>query len=228
MRHLKWIAVSAALVACTLVNAPIAHAQSRLEITPFVGYYIASDLYSSYGGSVAPTSVGLENDFMWGGKLTASNERGGIEFAYTRTGSDVKLDRPLSGQPRASVGRLDIDSYDINFIGYQRTANPRMFPFGSIGFGWSQTHPTIDSDFIDAASAQPDGKTLFNFNFAIGMKYEMSPKLSTRIEGRWRVTDTNITTDSGVWCDPYGYCYGYASSWYNSGELIFGLSYALR
>ena len=81
---------------------------------------------------------------------------------------------------------------------------------------------------IDALSAQPEGKTLFKFNFAIGMKYEMSPKLSTRLDGRWRVTDTNITTDSGVWCDPYGYCYGYASSWYNSGELIAGLSYSFR
>ena len=228
MRHLKWTALFAAMAACALVNAPAARAQSRLEITPFVGYYIASDLYSSYGGATAPTSVGLENDFMWGGRLTASNERGGIEFAYTRSGSDVKLDRALSGQPRTDVGRLDIDSYDINFIGYQRTSNPRLFPFGSIGFGWSVTHPTLDADFIDAASAQPEGKTLFNFNFAVGMKYEMSPKLSTRIEGRWRVTDTNITTDSGVWCDPYGYCYGYASSWYNSGELIVGLSYALR
>jgi len=228
MRHLKWTALSAALAACALVNVPAADAQSRVEITPFVGYYIASDLYSSYGGSVAPTSVGLDNSVMYGGRLTASNERGGIEFAYTRSGSDVNLDRTLSGQPRSKVGRLDIDSYDLNFIGYQRTSNPRMFPFGSIGFGWSQTHPEIDSEFLDVASAQPEGKTLFNFNFAIGLKYEMSPKLSTRIEGRWRVTDTNITTDSGVWCDPYGYCYGYASSWYNSGELIFGLSYAIR
>ena len=230
MRHLKWTALFAALAACALVNAPAADAQSRVEITPFVGYYIASDLYSSYGGTVAPTSVGLETSIMWGGRLTFSNERGGLEFAYTRAGSDINLDRVLSGQPgNTNVGRIDIDSYDLNFIGYQRTANPRLFPFGSIGFGWSVTHPTVNAEFLDTSiSAQPEGKTLFNFNFAIGMKYEMSPKLSTRIEGRWRVTDTNITTDSGVWCDPYGYCYGYASSWYNSGELIFGLSYAIR
>ena len=228
MRHLKSLPAVLAVGACVLVGASTARAQAKVEITPFVGYYIAADLYSSYATGAA-TSVGLENSFMWGGRLTFSNERGGLEFAYTRAGSDVSLDQVLSGQPRSNLGRVDIDSYDLNFIGYQRTANPRLFPFGSIGFGWSVTHPTIDADFIDAGGPQEiEGKTLFNFNFAIGMKYEMSPKLSTRIEGRWRVTDTNITTDSGVWCDPYGYCYGYASSWYNSGELIFGLSYALR
>jgi hypothetical protein len=46
----------------------------------------------------------------------------------------------------------------------------------------------------------------------------MSERLSTRIEGRWRVTDTHLTTDAGYWCDPYGYCYSYATDWYNSGS----------
>lgn len=221
--------VIAAVAVCATIGT--AHAQgAKIEITPFVGYYVGSDIYTSYQSGAGNTAgVELTNSALYGGRLTIGSERGAIEFAYTREGSDVKLQRALTAGQATDLGRLDIDSYDINFIGYQRVANPRMYPFGSIGFGWSRTNPQINASAIDAgAPSEIEGKTLFNFNFAIGMKYEMSPKLSTRIEGRWRVTDTNITTDSGVWCDPYGYCYGYASSWYNSGELIVGLSYALR
>jgi opacity protein-like surface antigen len=87
----------------------------------------------------------------------------------------------------------------------------------------------VDANVIDAAEpTEIEGKTLFNFNFAVGVKYELSPKLATRFEARWRVTDTAITTESGVWCDPWGYCYSYASDWYNSGEFIGGLSYSFR
>jgi len=231
MRHTKsTLAVTLAAALCAFVFVPAANAQnSRVEITPFAGYYVASDLYTSYATAGGSSShVELTNSALYGGRLTFGNDRGAVEFAYTRSGSDVKLQKALAPQPRTKIGKIDIDSFDLNFIGYQRVSNPRMYPFGSIGFGWSRTHPTLDADFVDAASAQPEGKTLFNFNFAVGMRYEMSPKLSARIEGRWRVTDTSITTDAGVWCDPWGYCYSYASSWYNSGEFIGGLSYSLR
>jgi hypothetical protein len=56
----------------------------------------------------------------------------------------------------------------------------------------------------------------------------MGDRAHLRIEGRWRVTSTNVTTSSGLWCDPYGFCYSYASNWYNSGELIGGLGIKLR
>ena len=51
---------------------------------------------------------------------------------------------------------------------------------------------------------------------------------SARFEGRWRVTDTNLETSSGLWCDPYGYCYSYSSNWYDAGELEAGLSYTIK
>ena len=223
------LVVRALAVAATLASVSTAHAQAKLELTPFAGYYIASDLYTSYSTDVAGTSdVELTNSFMWGGRLTASSLRGAIEFAYTRTGSDIKLESTLGTQPRTEIGRINIDNYDINFLGYQSTGNPRVMPFGLIGFGWAVTHPEPDPDFLLIASGEAEGNTLFNFNFGLGVKVEMNEKLSTRIEGRWRVTDTNITTSSGVWCDGWGYCYSYASDWYNSGELTAGLSYAFR
>ena len=217
-------------VAAALVSAAIANAQpAKVEITPFAGYYIASDIYNSYpvNGS-GSSNVELTNSFMWGGRLTFSNPRAGVEFAYTRTGSDAKLHQPLAGQPNDNVGHLDIDNYDINFLGYQYSGNPRVTPFGLIGFGWAKTHPDINGNFLFAGAPQPKSNTLFNFNFGLGTKIAMNEKVALRLEGRWRITDTAITTSSGYWCDPWGYCYSYASDWYNSGELIGGITYALR
>jgi Outer membrane protein beta-barrel domain len=204
--------------------------QSRLEITPFVGYNIASDLYNSFSATNPGSStVELTNGVIWRGRLTASSPHGGIEFAYSRTSSDVKIKNLLQGQNRDHIGKIDVDMYDLNFLAYQPGMNPRVTPFGEIGFGWSTTHPKIDSDLLAASGSQSvEGNTLFNFNFGLGLKVAMNEKLSTRFEGRWRITDTSITTSSGFWCDPFGYCYSYASDWYNSGEFIAGISYAIR
>ena len=225
MRHPKSARAVLAALAATVWCATGASAQVKWDITPFAGYYIASDLFTSYSTG-ANSGVELTNSFAWGGRLTAINRRGALEFAYTRTGSDMKLSQQLAGQPRTNIGRLDIDNYDINFIGYEPTGNPKVTPFGVIGIGWSATHATLDSDFL--ANGNVQSNTLFNFNFGLGVRVAMNEKLSARFEGRWRVTDTNLETSSGMWCDPYGYCYSYSSNWYNAGELEAGLSYTLK
>lgn len=218
------LAALAFAAAGALACVPVAGAQPSTEITPFVGYYIASDLYNT-----GLAHVELKNSFMWGGRLTMSpHPRAAVEFAYTRTGSDVQIDNIQAGQPRRDLGHVDFDNYDLNFLALEPTGNPRVTPFGEIGFGWAVSHPKIDADFIGPTSSQPDGNTLFNFNFGIGTKIEMNPKMSLRLDARWRVMDTNISTSSGVWCDPWGYCYSYATDWYNSGELSAGLSYRFK
>jgi len=232
MRHPNPARIGLAVaLAAAVLCASSAGAQVKWEITPFAGYYIASDLFNEYqtsGAASGTSGVELTNSFAWGGRLTGISRCGGLEFAYTRTGSDMKLKQQLVGQPRTNIGRLDIDNYDINFIGYEPTGNPKVTPYGVIGIGWSITHPTLDSDFLLPSSGSLDSKTLFNFNFGLGVRVAMNEKLAARFEGRWRVTDTNFNTSSGVWCDPYGYCYSYSSNWYDSGELEAGLSYSFK
>jgi len=231
MRHPKAGAALAAALCAAVLCVSSASAQVKWDLTPFVGYYIASDLFNSYGstgGASGGSGVELTNSFAWGGRLTSINRRGGVEFAYTRTGSDMKLRQQLAGQPRTQFGRMDIDNYDLNFIGYEPTGNPKVTPFGVIGIGWSITHPTLDSDFKLNTGVQLESNTLFNFNFGLGVRVAMNEKLAARFEGRWRVTDTNLETSSGLWCDPYGYCYSYSSNWYDAGELEAGLSYSFR
>jgi len=225
MRPTKRAPAMLALMALGTI-ATAASAQPSWELTPFAGYYIASDIYNSYYTSGAgTTNVGLTNSFLWGGRLTRNLGTTGIELAYTRTGSDVELNNVLVGQPRANLGSIDIDSFDLNFLGYHHTGNPNVMPFGEVGLGFSVVHPNIDPDFVMASTPDPDSRTNFNFNFGLGTKIAMSEQIAARIEGRWRITDTSFNTSSGIWCDPWGYCYNYASSWYNSGELIGGLTY---
>jgi opacity protein-like surface antigen len=226
MRHAK---SAAAVLAATILCASNASAQVKWDITPFAGYYIASDLYNSYSSTQAGSSgVELTNSFAWGGRLTGISRRGAIEFAYTRTGSDIKLKQPLAGQPRpGNVGRLDLDNYDLNFIGYEPTGNPKVTPFGVIGIGWTITHPDVDLSTTPGAP-KVESNSLFNFNFGLGVRVAMNEKVAARFEGRWRVTDTNLQTSSGLWCDPFGYCYSYSSEWYDAGELEAGISYSFK
>jgi len=228
MRHPKSARTVLALsLAAAVLCASSAGAQVKWDITPFAGYYIASDLYNSYSNS-GTSGVELTNSFAWGGRLTGISRRGGLEFAYTRAGSDLKLKQALAGQPRTKIGRIDLDTYDINLIGYEPSGNPKVTPFGVIGIGWTVTHPTVDNDFTLKPGPQLGSNTLFNFNFGLGVRVAMNEKLATRFEGRWRVTDTNLETSSGLWCDPYGYCYSYSSNWYDSGELEAGISYSFK
>src|SRR5262245_15059598 len=82
-------ATLALLALASLAWTSVAGAQTKVELNPFAGYYVASDIYNTFAGTNG-SNVELTNSFMWGGRLTFSTPRGGIEFAYTRTGSDIK------------------------------------------------------------------------------------------------------------------------------------------
>ena len=45
----------------------------------------------------------------------------------------MELENLLAGQPRKGIGRINIDSFDLNFLGYHQTGNPKVLPFGEIG-----------------------------------------------------------------------------------------------
>lgn len=224
--HLMKLAAGLLVAAIVSTTTPPAQAQPErgVELTVFNGYYIASDLYTSVG-AVSGAQLGLENSYMYGGRVGFNpNPRLGLEFAYTHTGSDLKIEGSVPGfVPGGDLGRINFNTYGVDFLFMQPTPNQRATGFFTLGFGWSVTDPEIPS----LVGQTIDSETLFNWNFGLGTKIEMNEKLMLRLEGRWRVTDTSITTSSGVYCDYWGYCYSYASDWYNSGELTAGLTYKL-
>jgi opacity protein-like surface antigen len=94
-----------------------------------------------------------------------------------------------------------------------------------LGVGWTNTSPEVNAVNASNQPVKIDGNSLFAFNLGIGTIIDMNPKVGVRLDARWRVTDTNVTTSSGVYCDYWGYCWTYASDWYNSGEFTAGLQY---
>jgi opacity protein-like surface antigen len=194
-----------------------------VELTLFNGYYIASDLYTTIGAAPG-AQIGLENSYMWGGRIGIDpNEMLGIEGVYSRFGSDLNVRNGVTGYNPGNIGRIEGNAFDVDFLFYQQTPSPKTKAYFTVGFGWTMTDPQLRQPAVKDLKSN----SLFAWNFGAGTKVNMNEKLALRLEGRWRVTDTAITTSSGVYCDYYGYCYSYASDWYNSGELTAGLTYKL-
>ena len=224
---------AAILVLMLIVVAPAAQAQSRAKTTmlgAFGGYNLASDIYtsSSYTGTSA-AKLALNNGFEWGGRLTHfTNEYSAVEFAYTRNGSDLELQNYYGGvvPNNYAAGRVNLDQFDLNFLMSKPTSNPKLWPYFTLGIGLTNTSPEVTAK--NPTTGQPisvDGNSLFAWNIGIGTLIDMNPKLGMRLDARWRITNTNITTSSGVYCDYYGYCWSYSSDWYDSGEFTAGLQY---
>jgi hypothetical protein len=201
------------------------HYGTQWELTGFGGYLIAQDIYTVTSGGGDGSTIGFENSTMYGGRIGVFPTRyGGVEFQYMKSGSDITTRTSYPGYtPGGDLGRIDYDSYDINFVARQQNlANPRVTGFGTIGFGWTQTHPKLNGPVTVGSNS------LFGINFGLGAKVNMSPALSLVLQGRWKITQTNLTTGSYNYCDYWGYCYGYTSNAYDSGELTAGLTYNLR
>jgi hypothetical protein len=228
LSFLKAVTIGLAAVGlCLSVGTASAQSGRRYgpstEVTVFNGYYIAQDLYTVVSGGGSGSTIGMSNSYMYGVRLGFYPQPyGGLEFAWTRTGSDVEVNTQYPGfLPTGPLGRMEFDSYDINFVGRQHNfANPRVTGFGTIGFGWSVTHP-------DLPAVNVGSNTLFGINFGMGANVAMGEAIDLRLEGRWKISGTHITTGTYTYCDIYGYCYGYSSSSYNSGELTAGLTYKL-
>ena len=216
------------LALATILVAPAAQAQSyakHLELSGFGGYNIASDIYRSTNGA---STLELKNGFMWGGRVTAfSTNYTAVEFAYSRNQSDVAVRNGGSSlDSDFAAGTLAADEYDLNFLVSQPAGNPKLWPYFTLGFGWTVTHPDVATGGGEVP-VNVKSNSLFAFNFGVGTLVEMNPKLGLRLDARWRVTDTAITTSSGVYCDYWGYCWSYSSDWYSSGELTAGLTYKI-
>jgi hypothetical protein len=223
------LAVVALAALSILALAPSAQAQGyarTFALSGFAGYNIASDIYSGYSGTYGEARLEMKNGLVWGGRIMGfTNDYSAVEFGYARTSSDISF-RPASSVNNVDAGNLSTDEYDLNFLISQPSPNPRMWPYFTLGFGWAVTHPEVHAS-DPSKTVTADSNTLFAFNFGIGTLVEVKPNLSLRLDARWRVTDTAITTSSGVYCDYWGYCWSYASDWYNSGELTAGLTYRM-
>ncbi|HTS03324.1 MAG TPA: outer membrane beta-barrel protein [Thermoanaerobaculia bacterium] len=213
------------VLAASLVFATVAlpaAAQDRsgtFEISPFGGGYFGTTIYDAGHGHV---DVG--SDWAYGARLAYNvNRVFGVEFDWTHAAADLDAHN-LSSKPgfpaipsNGNIGRLTEDVYEANAIltwGHRRA-------LGYFGIGGGAA--VLRNEFNGVGSTSD---TRFTGNMSLGFKGFVTPRFGFRIDGRWRYVDTNHTTNNGTYCDYYGYCYYYHTTWYSSGELTGGLIFA--
>ena len=181
------------------------------EITPTVGGYFGSDIYSATG-----VNLHASDSWSYGGRIAFYPQRQfGLEVGYMYAQSDISSSKLIGGTQK--YGTLAL--HQIDFNGNFEGGSSKLVGYFTIGLGMTIVDPKINSQFV----ANPSSSTKFAFNTGLGFKAWMNDKLGLRVDGRLRTIDTNRTTSSGVWCDYYGYCWYYASTWYNSGEVTGGI-----
>ena len=193
----------------------LAAQDQRFQLYAIGGGYFATDLYV---GTNINNKVELSDSWTYGGRLVYfSNPRFGVELSYARANSTIKtsVDSVPFGTPQ-DRGDVGIDQIDISgiYAGYQGPASGYL----SIGLGSS-----ILSPHIPGVNTSSSGR--FAWNIGLGGMFHFGESLIARIDGRYRGTSTNRSTGSSSWCDGFGYCYGYASWVYWSGEVTAGLGF---
>ena len=205
------LAVATSLMA-GLADALAAQDQ-RFQLYAIGGGYFATDLYV---GTAATNKVKMGDSWTYGGRLVYfSNPRFGLEFSYARAASSVTVVNPPAGTP-ADRGDVGVDQIDISgiYAGYEGPASGYL----SIGLGSSILSPHIPGRDI-ASSGR------FAWNIGIGGMFKFGESMVARLDGRYRGMNTNRSTGTSAWCDGFGYCYGYASWVYWSGEITAGLGF---
>lgn len=215
MMSRKQTCILAALVLAAIAVVPAAQAQIRpsWELTGFAGGFFAGDLYT-----VNDARIQIKDSWTYGGRVGANlTPQFGLEASYAYGSSDLSVRQ--SALYSGALGDVSVHEIDLNGL-FGEAFYRQAYGYFTLGIGMTIFDPNI-------TDVSTDTKTRFATNIGLGVKYFMTPKLGLRLDGRYRLTDTNITTDSDIYCDPYWGCWSYYSTWYDSGEITLGLVYKL-
>ena len=189
--------------------------QKQFGLFALAGGYFASDMYAGVG-TAAGTEVHLADSWTYGGRLVYLPQRQfGVELSYARAVSDVSTNNPA----RRLGGNVTLDQLDLSglFAGQRGPATGYL----SLGLGTSIVSPHVTTD---STSLNSSSNWRFAWNIGIGVMFKMGRSWLGRLDGRYRGVDTAHSTGNYAYCD-FGYCYGYASTIYWSGEVTAGLGF---
>lgn len=206
------VAAVAVVVTLAASAAGTAVAQKKVSLFAIGGYYIASDLYVGVGAN-AGSKVKVDDSPTFGGRLVVMPQpRFAVELNYMR--ADSKLHGGTIAQPRE--GSVTLDQLDISglYAGYSGAGRGYV----SLGLG-----ATAFTPHIEASNGSAEWR--FAWNVGAGFMFDVGQSMIGRIDGRYRMTNTNRQTGSSSYCDAFGNCYGYASMIYSSGEVTAGLGF---
>ena len=205
------LAGAVALAIAVLIPVPAAaqNVPNTWELTAFGGGVFGNTIYQS-----AQTDVDVATAAGYGVRLGYNiTPAFGVEAGWMHASSNLNATpygpKGLSGK----IGTLGQDIIEGSALWHwgSRRANGYV----ALGLGAFLFSPEV-------TGVPTSSSTRFTAWFGVGGKFSLSPRVALRVDGRLRSTDTGHTTGSGVWCDYWGYCYYYSSTWYSSGELTGG------
>lgn len=192
-----------ALILAVLLMIPsAAMAQTRFEISPFVGWRHGNDV-----NDVSGIRVDLESGVAYGftvdvgitGNLYA-------EFVYSYRKTNGSLFVPPNLPEPGPVGTVPIEG-TVNY--YQ----------GGVLYQWDvRSHPKLKPFIVGALgvanmSGGDQSSNRFSMSGGGGIKYMFSKNIGFRGEYRLFSTSTNFVGRGG-WCDWWGFCYTFLTNQY--------------
>ena len=191
-----------AAIAWTLVAAPAAWAQSRIEITPFAGGQLNGGVDLS---TALYNRLDVKSGVNYGVIASYSiNNRLSAEFMWNRNQGDT-FAQPISAGPDVKVFSLKTNQYLGDLLLHVNSHESRLRPFVLFGAGVSNLAP--DRSNVNSI-------TRFTWVFGGGVKYTLSKHVGLRFQAKWSPIYINTAT-VGVWCDPF-----WAGCW-EKGDSVF-------
>lgn len=190
-----WLAAAALF----LLAAIATRAQSKYEITPFIGYETGGSYPVTTfgtGGSTAPIDELRANASAAFGVFLDRNmtENFQLEFMWNRNNTSYSAHNVLT-QSYFNAYHSNIDQYQFGGLYMFRNSEYKLRPYAAASLGF--THDTN-------GNGNPS-RTAFSWSIGGGVKYSLVNHLGLR--GDIRYLPTYGSSSPGTYCDPYFGCY---------------------
>jgi opacity protein-like surface antigen len=187
-----------------LIIPTVALAQTRFEVSPYVGWRHGNDI-TDVSGVAVDLESGVAYGFMVDVAIT-SNLYAEFIYSYRKTGGQVSI--PPGLPETGPTGTFDIEG---NVDYYQ----------GGLLYQWDiRSQPAVKPFIvgtIGAASFRPidigESSTRLAFSGGGGVKFMLSRNIGVRGEYRLFSASTDFVGRGG-WCDWWGFCYTFLTNKY--------------
>ncbi|MCL4807685.1 MAG: outer membrane beta-barrel protein [Thermoanaerobaculia bacterium] len=214
MNRSKALALVTLFALATL--APVAAAQSGLEITPTVGYRFQSSISTDTNNFI--DSVDVPESLTYG--LTVEypvHPSFNVEFLWSH--QDTNLEADFRGAPPAGIdpqfADLKIDTFQIGGLWQSGRGGDKVRWYFDLLLGATVLNPSADYESLSR----------FSMSLGGGAKFQFSNNVGLRLGARWMPVYINSADSGYYWCDPYWGCYEYYDTNYlNQLDTHLGLS----
>lgn len=196
-RSMRYVLTAALL----LIVPSAALAQTKFEVSPYVGWRDGNDVRDRSGLAVQFDS-GVAYGFIVDVAITRNLY---AEFTYSYRDTGGRFIVPPEVDPFTPTGAFDftgtLNYYQGGIIYHFETRYPAMRPFLFASIG--------------GARLSAEGATSSNLSGTVGggLKYMFTDNIGVRGEYRLFVTDTDFV-GRGAWCDWWGFCYSVLTTQY--------------